>query len=605
LCDEAKITVGSCLDSSWTLSINWAIQKNLVFGKDYIFTYGALGFLGTRNALGFNPLYFLFFDLFIVGNLAYVLFYAIRRFANLPAVLLCFLSVYTLASISMYADHIVFILLLISLFWLNYSLKHLRLWSLIIPVVATCLLFYIKVNISFVALVIFYGYLIYFFFSDKENRLAKLLFGLSVPCLIILLSFPLRTDLIGYILGGLSLIDGYNDAMNIKAVEYLKYVFYAVLMISVFFISLFYKNYRNNLILLTTGLIFTFVLFKQSFVRSDLHITTFFPIFPALCGILIIFYEKVSKVQTLIVVAICAVCLWFGLYLGMYAAIGDRLNYLTDIKSPPERLERYEKNFSRFEMPAAARSIIGENTVDILPWNIDYLYFNRLNYNPRPVIQSYSAYTPYLIKLNRQKYESDSAPEFVIFSNQSIDNRYGFFDDQEVKLALIKDYSCVEFFESGDNKFLLFKRSPNNASIDFSPPVEKSIKLNEEYVLEDGNKSYFIKIDINYSLHGKLVRFAYKPFPILISFTLQDGSTRQHKAVVPILKNGVLINPVIEEEKDFFNFVKGIPAAESKKFKSFHIELDSPRRGIRSFARSTYDEDIKLSVSEVSINRNN
>ena len=606
LCEAPKISVGSCLDESWHLSINLANQKGFVFGKDYIFTYGALGVLSTRNALGFDPRYLILFDLFVLANLAYILFYTIRKYANLQTVFLCFLIAYTISSGSMYIDQIVFILLLILIFWLNYAVKHLQIWGLIIPVIVTCLLFYIKVNTGFIGLAVFYGYLIYFFVTDRQRYLPKILFGLSIPLLIFLLSFPLNTDLIGYIRGGLNLIDGYNDAMGLKLGDYQKYFARAIIVSALFFAFFLRKNLKANLMLLLAGLLVSFVLYKQGFVRADLHITAFFAIFPGICGVLLIFFEKKTPAQVAAAVFICIVCVSVGLRLNMYPSLKDRMNYLTDIVSPPDLNERLANSFNRFPLPDEARNVIGEGSVDIIPWNIDYIYFNQLNYNPRPIIQSYSAYTPYLMNINRQKYEGDSAPDFVIFSNQSIDNRYGFFDDQEAKLALIRDYSCLGFYEpEKDNKFLLFQRNPNNTIINFSPPVEKSIKFSEEYNLEDTGKSYFIKFDINPTLFGKAVRTFYKTPQLLINFTLEDGSTRLHRAILPILNNGVLINPVIEEEKDFFNFVNRIPVSNTKRMKSFRIELDTPEGIKRSIFGAAYDENIKFSVSEISLTKNN
>lgn len=605
LCETEKVNINDCLDSSWVMSLHWAIQKNLIFGKDYIFTYGPLGFLGTRTALGFSRLYFLFSDLFIIGNFAFILVYVFRRFYSFQTLGFCFLVVYSISGFSTYSDQIIFTFLLISIFWLNYSLVRSKPAGLIIPVIITVVLFYIKVNISFISLIIFYGYLVYFIFSEKEERIAKILYGLAVPLIIILLSFPLRTDLLGYISGGLSLIDGYNDAMNLKPGEYLKYIIIAGVLIGVFFVTFFYRNFRTNIILFVTCGIVTYVLFKQSFVRSDLHVAIFFVYFPGLCGLLAIFYKKLSVFQVYTAACICSTCLIAGLVLGSYSKLGDRLNYLAAVFSPNNIQERYENSFNRFNLPPEVKEIIGSKTVDIIPWNIDYLYFNRLNYNPRPIIQSYSVYTPYLINLNKQKYESDSAPDFVLFSNMSIDGRYAFFDDQEVKLDLLKNYSCLGVYNAQKVEFLLFQRNPGNASLNFSPPLDESVKFNEDYFLKDSNKSYFIKIGVDYSLFGKAVRFLYKPFPILIYFTLEDGTTHSYRAIVPIIKNGVLINPLIENERDFLNFVKSSSIAEEKKIRSFRIELDTPRSSIAGIARRTYSPDIKLSVSEVSINRNN
>jgi hypothetical protein len=38
----------SGIDGSWVLSINLAIKANLIWGKDYIFSYGPLGYLATN-----------------------------------------------------------------------------------------------------------------------------------------------------------------------------------------------------------------------------------------------------------------------------------------------------------------------------------------------------------------------------------------------------------------------------------------------------------------------------------------------------------------------------------------------------------------------------
>jgi hypothetical protein len=604
LCEIDKINLTNCLDSSWVMSLHWALQKNFIFGKDYLFTYGPLGFLGTRTALGFSPLYFLITDLFIIVNLAFILTYAFRRFYTLQALGLCFLIAYiTAGGAGMYSDQVVFTLLLISIFWLNYSVEHSKIITLIIPVIITCLLFYIKANMSFIGFILFYVYLLYFIFTDKENRPAKILFGLSVPLIIFLLSFPLKTDIFGYVSGSLSLIDGYNDAMSIALGGYFKFFLLAVASLSAFAAFFFIKNLRSNFLLFLTFGIFSFVLFKQSFVRSDLHIAIFFTFFPAICGLLAIFYKRVSAFQGLTILGISLACLLAIFLLLGYSKPSDKLNYFSNIFYQDNLQERYENSFNRFNLPPEVKQIIGDKSVDIIPWNIDYLYFNRLNYNPRPVIQSYSVYTPYLIDLNTQKYESESAPEFVIFSNASIDSRYALFDDQGVKLSLIKHYSCLGLYNTQGTDFLLFRRTPNNAALNLSQPTEETIKFNDVYTLKDTNKSYFIKAEINYSILGKLVRAAYKPYFVEIVFTLEDGTQKWHRVIVPILKSGVLINPLIEDEKDFYNLVKGNEMPSNKKIKSFRFDMVNPGFPMRRFGWRTFKPDIKLTVSEVSIER--
>lgn len=596
--------VNNCLDPSWVLSLNWAIQKHLTFGRDYIFTYGPLGFLSTRNDLGISRFYFVLFDLFIYVNLVSIVLYVFRKFYNLQNIILCFLAILAIADYAMYSNNVVYVLLLISFFWLNYFLKHSKIWSLVIPSIITVLLFYIKINISFVGLAIFYGYFIYFVRLKKENFLQIILFGLAVPISIFLLSFPLMTDIYGYARASLSLVDGYNDAMNIKPGDYVMHTIVAILMISIFSVTFLLKNFKQNFILFSSYIIISYIIFKQAFVRSDLHITIFFTIFPAFTALLTIFGEKVSFIQKGAAISICSICFAIGLSLGIYPSFTSHVNYLENIFSVPDN-QQYKAILDRPTLSSEIREIIGDKSVDIMPWNINYLYFNQLNYNPRPVVQSYSAYTAYLADLNNQKYQSDSAPEFVILSNFSIDNRYAFFDDQPAKLTLLKNYFCQGLFGLPGNRFLLFRRSPNNAVINISSPIESFVKFDEEYFLKDTSKSYFIKIDIDYSLFGKAVRTLYKPVPLNMIFTLENGTIHERRIIIPILRNGVLINPFIEDEEDFFNLAKGISNTSVKRIKSFKIKSPNADSRIERNISNTYVKEIKLSVSEFSISRNN
>lgn len=594
--------VESCIDTSWMMSLQWAIQKNLIFGKEYVFTYGPLGVLVTRSLLGISRFYLLLFDFFVTANLLFILHYAIKKFPNVLTVLFCLLLVLTTASGLMYGEGIGFILLLISVFWLNHALNHRRRWSLMIPSLITVLLFYFKVNVGLIGVAIFYGYWLYYFFIEKKNKFGKILIGLIIPCVILLLSFPLNTDLPGYIRAGLSFVDGYNDAMNIGIGEYRLCTIVAIAVVFGCLLLFFTKNFKKLIPLFLTYGIFSYVLFKQSFVRSDLHILTFFAIFPAFIGITVLFFEKHSLFLKTAVASVCLISYIIGISLHNYPNPLDKSVYLAGAFAAYNP-EQVDKNAALFALPPEILDKIGGKSVDIVPWEIVFPYFNRLNYTPRPVVQSYAAYTPYLTDLNYEKYAGKTAPEFVIVSNKSIDNRYAFFDDQKVKLSLITDYYCNSTFKVQDNDYLLFQRKPKNAIIDVSPPSEDSVKIGEEYVLKDPNKSYFIRMDVEYSLLGKALRFAYKPFLIWINFKLEDGSIFRHRVIIPILKDGVTVNPYIENENDLYNFMTGEQSAQ-KKIKSFRFETTSSTAILNYVAVKSYDETIKLSISEISINRN-
>jgi len=66
-----------------------------------------------------------------------------------------------------------------------------------------------------------------------------------------------------------------------------------------------------------------------------------------------------------------------------------------------------------------------------------------LNYRPRPVFQSYTAYTPWLLQQNLLYYESPAAPQYVFARLQPIDSRYIPQEDGLLLSELPRRYSVV------------------------------------------------------------------------------------------------------------------------------------------------------------------
>jgi len=93
-------------------------------------------------------------------------------------------------------------------------------------------------------------------------------------------------------------------------------------------------------------------------------------------------------------------------------------------------------------MPAL-KLLVGHDTVDIIGHEQGSAIFNGLNFRPRPVFQSYSAYSEALLKLNEHYYRSDRAPEFVLQKIQTIDERLYGLDDSLVTRHLYRHYSWL------------------------------------------------------------------------------------------------------------------------------------------------------------------
>jgi hypothetical protein len=113
-------------------------------------------------------------------------------------------------------------------------------------------------------------------------------------------------------------------------------------------------------------------------------------------------------------------------------------------------------------------SIIGKETVDILPTEISELYYYGLNYHPRPIPQSYSVYDEYLDTKNAEKIMDPSGPQYILYDNQTIDNRHPFWDESITKRALISHYELAVTDSSLKaatrfNEEIYLKRNPDVA----------------------------------------------------------------------------------------------------------------------------------------------
>lgn len=67
------------LDVSWNIAIHNAVQNKLVFGKEFVFTYGPLGIFVTRLSIGVHEVVYILFDVFVIANFFYVFFRIITR----------------------------------------------------------------------------------------------------------------------------------------------------------------------------------------------------------------------------------------------------------------------------------------------------------------------------------------------------------------------------------------------------------------------------------------------------------------------------------------------------------------------------------------------
>ncbi len=118
----------------------------------------------------------------------------------------------------------------------------------------------------------------------------------------------------------------------------------------------------------------------------------------------------------------------------------ERRRHRADVRSRSERLP-----------------IPSDTTVDILPSDIQLVAAGGYRYRPRPIIQSYSAYSPRLQQLNRDFFRSPGAPEHVILSINPIGSRAPIDLDGPAILEIARSYA---FLGLGSEGSLIYRRRP-------------------------------------------------------------------------------------------------------------------------------------------------
>jgi hypothetical protein len=590
------------LDPSWQIAVHLAIKQHLTFGRDFVFTYGPLGIISTRLPIGVDRWVYVLLD----GYLFLTFFLVLREIARKHFGLLPFLYIFFLANLAMYEFANVWFFVFFLFYICRFVTESQKPTILLQAALLSLISLYCKISLGFIAIFIFIAALAYMGLARRVS-LQYVLVAASVYINLFLVSAAiLNVDIAAYFSASLHIINSYNDAMLRPLLPgYETYFYTAVVIIagwvafSLYFIFTYFskKNFRTDfreLFLLGAVSLFVYVLFKNGFVRGETHTTYFFK---GICFAIPLLYVFTSYRNLRLVIAIMS---WVVIVIsftvaeavpGSYGPVRRLYTFgfvsvkVTDIVDYVNGFKNYNgfrANPLHVDANNPYKKIIGEASVDIFPSEISMAYFNDLNYQPRPIIQSYSAYDRYLDSLNASRYNSSRAPEYILFSLSTIDDRVPYFDESRTKMAILANYELVKEV----NDVLVLKRNPSNRRFETSGKSTLVAKLGEDVEIPEGHQLMFSEISTEYSAVGKVKRLFYKPPSLKITFTLDNGEQRTFTAIKPILAGGVLLNRFIDSEQEFNLLMNNHGASNSRVRK---VRLDA------ADGESGFDENITFS----------
>lgn len=227
-------------------------------------------------------------------------------------------------------------------------------------------------------------------------------------------------------------------------------------------------------------------------------------------------------------------------------------------------LRASQRLLSLDKLPDNVRDVIQNQEVDIIPWEINLVSANYLNWKPRPVFQSYSVYTQYLDKLNQKSLSKHPRP-YLLYSFEAIDSRHPFFDEPSTFFYIFCHYRVSSTIPNLIPKknavpllLLEHQDQTKNQCGARQSRSRLSVKWNttQPIAVENGTVTR-AAIQFKYSWLGKLYKTLFREEPIQMRINYRDGTFREYRIVPNSSENGVLISHLPRSKEEARSLLNG------------------------------------------------
>src|SRR5256886_6997531 len=571
------------IDPSWQIGIITAFQHHLNFGTDIIWSYGPYGWLDVPFLFDLS-LPRLAIVASICANLLFLSLLAAQLWRRGANVLVWVVVAAIIGLVVEWSAYITFgasitfaaILLLIFAFdarQIRYQLAEvgsagalLALGSLVkctdlmegagllVVAVAFCVLF-------------------------KRRHLAMTaVFALLSFLLLWIVSGAALSSIPAYVRGIYETASGYSAAMS-RDYSYSLLLGVSVLLLLLLaygvLIALFVRD-QTLAFALSLCVPIAFVAFKEGFVRHT-YPSFFEPLLVLLCVLAPTVVARASPSALLVrsfrpawwCVAGLIIGILFTTFPGPYfvesrVTTGDNVRKVVlSTLSESSRQQQQDRITAainqRYPLSDSDLAALRDGTVDVMPWDTVLVYGYHLNWNPRPVLASYAAYTPYLDHVDAAHLASPEAATLILYYFYDyageLDNRYALYDEPEAYRALLENYGVAD-----NNGPLLLERRATPMADAATAAGQSCSQLGSWIAVPSAAPDRFVYASVAapYSLVGRVLNTAYKPAELRITFQygsgLQSPSFRLIGAVAP---DGLLISGYAETQDQFADLFRG------------------------------------------------
>ena len=199
-----------------------------------------------------------------------------------------------------------------------------------------------------------------------------------------------------------------------------------------------------------------------------------------------------------------------------------------------------------------------DGSVDVFPSKLIVAFAHGLDTRPRPLLQSYAAFTPALIERDARHFRGDTAPNHVLISVGEIDGRLSTMEDSRGWFELLSRY---ELKGSTGDLLRLSRRDCPRLSLSAEPTVRTVVKFGEPIVVPASSSGLiWCRIRIKPAAVGRLASVLYR-LPELRLRTTESptgGSQRDFRLLPGSAEAGFLLEPLVESREDLIRLWQSV-----------------------------------------------
>jgi hypothetical protein len=540
----------STVDNTWFFALNYAAAHHLHFGRDIVWTWGPFAYLLIPFHIGSNLIQGLAFQT-VLWLFLIVVLWDVLVFARFPTINIALFSAFLALSSINYAQDLYPSYLLPPLALL--LLVHFRLHGSIARLLAALFLLGLLPLFQFVGVLAASGIVLGFiadrFIQRSPRFILESALAAFLPAFITLLggiiALSSLANFFKYIRSSNELASGYVFAMSLPGtpaqteLSLLAFALLAGILVLLFFLDRRYGQFFA--LILAVPLIFEL---RHGLVRQDFaHVTQLFSFIAlafAVIALSIPFRRWfVTTAGVVVFFSFFALC-WNATITGdlpraIAALDGTKTARIlwkaSHYHSLVQSLQAAAlQNSAEFGLDPEMRTIVGQESVAFLSHVYSSALGDGLNLALLPVLQNYSAYTPYLDQLNADWINS-RGPHFLIFEAIIIDDRQPWTEAPATWAAAYRWYDTRKLGE----QYLLLERRSQPRFTNFQQIESRTVSLREPIFLPQSNASLFWSMRCNLNSSGVLRALLFRVPEVTMTVTLQNRASRSVRAILPVL----------------------------------------------------------------------